>query len=113
MVKQENRRKANLQQRWLGPHASAIGCKYALATDCGTFFERDTVRKLVERLEDDTATHAVTGTQRTMPALLQGDGHWEFCYHPFHLLLRQLQRFEFEVCVIYIIVQYSLICYIN
>jgi hypothetical protein len=48
-------------------------------------------------MDDDIATHAVTGTQRTMSADLQGDGNWEFCYNPFHFLLRQLQRFEFEV----------------
>ena len=100
VVKQNNHRKANSQQWWLGPHASAVGCKYALATDCGTFFERDTVRKLLERLDDDIATHAVTGTQRTMPADIQGDGNWELCYKPFDFLLRQLQRFEFEVCYI-------------
>ena len=99
VVKRENRRKANSQQWWLGPHATAVGCKYALATDCGTYFERTTVARLVERLDDDIATHAVTGTQRTMPADLQGDGDWELCYNPFHFLLRQLQRFEFEVRV--------------
>jgi hypothetical protein len=99
VVKRENRRKANSQQWWLGPHSTAIGCKYALATDCGTYFERATVARLMERLDDDIATHAVTGTQRTMPADLQGDGNWEFCYNPFHFLLRQLQRFEFEVRV--------------
>jgi hypothetical protein len=99
VVKRENRRKANSQQWWLGPHATAIGCKYALATDCGTYFERDTVIRLIERLDDDIAIHAVTGTQRTMPADLQGDGNFELCYHPFQFLLRQLQRFEFEVCL--------------
>ncbi|CAB9497710.1 Chitin synthase [Seminavis robusta] len=97
VVKRENRRKANSQQWWLGPHASTIRCKYALATDCGTYFERTTAARLIERLDDDRALHAVTGTQRTMPASIQGDGDYELCYRPFHFLLRQLQRFEFEV----------------
>ena len=97
VVKRENRRKANSQQWWLGPFASKLNCQYALATDCGTYFERTTVLRLIERLDNDITTHAVTGTQRTMPANLQGDGNWELCYHPFHFLLRQLQRFEFEV----------------
>lgn len=98
VVKKENRRKANSQQWWLGPHASAIKCKYALATDCGAFFERTTVCKLMERLDDEPAVHAVSGTQKTMPANLQGDGDFEFIHKPFHFLLRMLQRFEFEVC---------------
>lgn len=98
VVKRENRRKANSQQWWLGPFASTTQCKYALATDCGTYFERTTTNKLVERLDGDIATHAVTGYQRTMPADLQGDGSWELCHHPFNFMLRNLQRFEFEVC---------------
>jgi hypothetical protein len=97
VVKRENRRKANSQQWWLGPHSTAIGCKYALATDCGTFFERKTVKRLIQRLDDEVSTHAVTGTQRTMPADLQGDGDFEFIHNPFNFILRMLQRFEFEV----------------
>jgi hypothetical protein len=99
VVKKENRRKANSQQWWLGPHSTAIGCKYALATDCGTYFERKTLEKLIVRLDDELNTHAVTGTQATMPADIQGDGNFEMCHHPFGFILRMLQRFEFEVCM--------------
>jgi cellulose synthase/poly-beta-1,6-N-acetylglucosamine synthase-like glycosyltransferase len=99
VVKKENRRKANSQQWWLGPHSTAMGCKYALATDCGTYFERKTVKRLIERLDDDICTHAVTGTQQTMPSDIQGDGNFEYCHHPFNFVLRMLQRFEFEVCI--------------
>ena len=99
VVKKENRRKANSQQWWLGPHSTAVGCKYALATDCGTYFEQKTVKRLIARLDDDICTHAVTGTQATMPADIQGDGNFEMCHHPFSFILRMLQRFEFEVCM--------------
>ena len=97
VVKRKNKRKANSQMWWLGPHATAIGCKYSLATDCGTYFERMTTSRLIDRLDAEINTHAVTGFQRTMPSDIQGDGNFEACTHPFHSMLRNLQRFEFEV----------------
>jgi cellulose synthase/poly-beta-1,6-N-acetylglucosamine synthase-like glycosyltransferase len=97
LVKRENQLTVNSQQWWLVAHASAIGCKYAMNIDCGTYLERTTVARLIERLDNDRATHAVTGTLRTMPSNLQGDGHWELWHRPFHFLLRQLQRFDVEV----------------
>ena len=97
VVKRKNRRKANSQMWWLGPHASTVNAKYVLATDCGTYFERTTTLKLLNRMESEIHTMAVTGFQRTMPSVLQGDGSFEMCTSPFDFVLRNLQRFEFDV----------------
>lgn len=97
VVKRKNQRKANSQMWWLGPHASAIGCKYALATDCGTVFARTATVHLIRRLEAEQELHAVTGFQRIMTSEMQGDGSWEFFNNPVSHILRMLQRFEFEV----------------
>ena len=96
VVKRKNRRKANSPMWWLGPHASTINAKYVLATDCGTYFERTITLKLLNRMESEIYTMAVTGFQRTMPSSLQGDGSFELCTSPFDFVLRSLQRFEFE-----------------
>lgn len=97
VVKRSNQRKANSQMWWLGPHSSAIGCKYALATDCGTVFARTATVHLIRRLEAEQDLHAVTGFQRIMTSEMQGDGSWECFNDPLAHILRMLQRFEFEV----------------
>uniref|UniRef100_A0A7S3P609 chitin synthase n=1 Tax=Amphora coffeiformis TaxID=265554 RepID=A0A7S3P609_9STRA len=97
VLKRTNRRKANSQMWWLGAHAVSIKCLYALATDCGTVFDRTTTSRLIQRLSDESDLHACTGFQRTMSSRMQGDTSWEFCLRPFDFILRMLQRFEFEV----------------
>lgn len=97
VVKRTNQRKANSQMWWLGPHAMSIGCKYALATDCGTVFARTATIHLIRRMEAEPELHAVTGFQRIMTSEMQGDGSWELLHNPFVYCLRMLQRFEFEV----------------
>jgi Chitin synthase len=97
VVKRKNQRKANSQMWWLGPHASSIGCKYALATDCGTVFARTATAHLIRRMEAEPELHAVTGFQRIMTSEMQGDGSWEILHNPAAYCLRMLQRFEFEV----------------
>jgi len=97
VLKRTNRRKANSQMWWLGAHAVSIKCLYALATDCGTVFDRTTTSLLIQRLSDESDLHACTGFQRTMSSRMQGDTSWEFCLRPIDFILRMLQRFEFEV----------------
>jgi Glycosyl transferase family 2 len=97
VVKRTNQRKANSQMWWLGPHSSGIGCKYSLATDCGTVFSRTATVRLIRRMEAEPDLHAVTGFQRIMTSEMQGDGSWEFFHDPASHCLRMLQRFEFEV----------------
>jgi cellulose synthase/poly-beta-1,6-N-acetylglucosamine synthase-like glycosyltransferase len=97
VVKRTNQRKANSQMWWLGPHSSGIGCKYSLATDCGTVFSRTATVRLIRRMEAEPDLHAVTGFQRIMTSEMQGDGSWEIIHNPAAYCLRMLQRFEFEV----------------
>lgn len=97
VVKRTNRRKANSQMWWLGAHAESIRCVYALATDCGTVFEKNTTALLIDRLTEESDLQAVTGFQRTMSSRMQGDSTAELCTAPFDFMLRMMQRFEFEV----------------
>uniref|UniRef100_A0A7S4ICB3 chitin synthase n=1 Tax=Odontella aurita TaxID=265563 RepID=A0A7S4ICB3_9STRA len=97
VVKRTNHRKANSQMWWLGPHSTVINTKYSLATDCGTVFARTASIHLINRMEAEPSLHAVTGFQRIMDSTMQGDGNYEWFNHPWHFMLRMVQRFEFEV----------------
>ncbi len=99
VVKRHNRRKANSQMWWLGPHGAYINTKYSLATDCGTVFTRTATIHLIRRMDTEANLHAVTGFQRIMTSEMQGDGSFEMLNRPFDFLLRMVQRFEFEVCL--------------
>jgi hypothetical protein len=82
---------------YLGAHARALQCEFALATDCGTVFEADALAKLVARLDADQRIAAVTGYQRVMPSEMQGTGYWELWANPIGNVLRQIQRYDCEV----------------
>ena len=97
VVKRSNHRKANSQMWWLGPHGSTLGCRYSLATDCGTVFGRTATIHLIRRLDAEPDLHAVTGFQRIMTSDMQGDGAFEWLNNPAAHILRMCQRFEFEV----------------
>jgi len=97
VVKKHNHRKANSQMWWLGPHGQFLKCTYSLATDCGTVFARTATMHLMRRMDREPNLHAVTGFQRIMTSEMQGDGVFEPLNHPFSFLLRMIQRFEFEV----------------
>lgn len=97
ILKKNNQRKVNSHMWWLGAHAPCLTCEFVLATDCGIVFEKNAVARLVERLDGDKDLAAVTGFQRVMPSDMQGDGPYEVLNNPIGHLLRQIQRYDFEV----------------
>jgi cellulose synthase/poly-beta-1,6-N-acetylglucosamine synthase-like glycosyltransferase len=97
VLKKNNQRKVNSHMWWLGGHAKDLGCEFALATDCGIIFEPTAVWHMLGRLEQDQGLVAVTGFQRVMTATMQGDGSFELLTDPIGYVLRQIQRFDFEV----------------
>ena len=97
VLKRNNRRKVNSHMWWLAAHAKDSGCEFALATDCGIVFEKTAIAQMLSRLDGDQALVAVTGFQRVMTSTMQGDGKAEWLTDPFGHVLRQIQRFDFEV----------------
>jgi cellulose synthase/poly-beta-1,6-N-acetylglucosamine synthase-like glycosyltransferase len=105
VLKKNNQRKVNSHMWWLGGHAKDLGCEFALATDCGIIFEPTAVWHMLARLEQDQGLVAVTGFQRVMTATMQGDGSIELLTDPIGYVLRQIQRFDFEVSFRHVILE--------
>ena len=97
VVKRNNQRKVNSHMWWLGAHAKDTCCELVFATDCGIVFEKNTIEKLLSRLEQDPGLVAVTGFQRYMSSSMQGDGSLELFTDPMGYVLRHIQKFDFEV----------------
>jgi len=97
ILKRNNRRKVNSHMWWLAGHANDTSCEFALATDCGIVFEKTAIAQMLSRLDQDQRLAAVTGFQRVMTATMQGDGTAEWLKDPVGHVLRQIQRFDFEV----------------
>ena len=97
LIKRNNKRKVNSQKWWLYGHAKDVGAEFAFATDCGIVFDSKCLLLMLERMIRQPNCSGLTGYQRVMPSLMQGDGSFELCADPLGYFLRQLQSYDFEV----------------
>ena len=100
VIKRTNKRKVNSQRWWLHAHAKDTKCEFAFATDCGIVFDPECLALLLDRMDREPGLSGLTGYQRVMPAQMQGDGRFECFRDPWGFFLRNIQSFDFEVCIL-------------
>ena len=97
VVKRVNKRKVNSQLWCLASHAIAVQCEYAFLTDCGIVFDKNCLSLLAKRMVSEENLLGVSGFQRGMSAVMQGEGTMEWLKNPVNFILRQLQNYDHEV----------------
>ena len=78
VVKRVNKRKVNSQLWCLASHAIAVQCEYAFFTDCGIVFHKNCLSLLTKRMVSEENLLGVSGYQRGMSAVMQGEGTMEW-----------------------------------
>jgi hypothetical protein len=81
----------------LASHAKACNCDFVFLTDCGTGFDKDCLRFLLDPMLEDITIGVTSGYQRGMSAALQGCGKNEWWHNPGNFILRQGQIFDHEL----------------
>eukprot|EP01134_Creolimax_fragrantissima_P000329 CFRG0329T1 len=72
IIKKDNRRKHNSHMWFFNAFCPSYSPEYALATDCGTLFERQCVKSLVHYMDMHPQYAGATGRQRVMTREMQG-----------------------------------------